>query len=73
MKHAKLKFTHEVRIAKLYTDNQFFISYDVESLFTNISLTEAIDTTIDLIFNDNPKFPIYKKDLKQLFLNLYSN
>ena len=46
----------------------FFISYDVESLFTNVPLTETIDLAIDLIFTNNPTFPINKKDLKQLFM-----
>ena len=47
--------------------DKFFISYDVESLFTNIPLNETIDIAIDLIFANNPTFTINRKDLKQLF------
>ena len=49
------------------SDNKLFISYDIGSLFTNIPFTETIDIAIDLIFSDNPEFPI-NKNLKQLFL-----
>jgi len=47
--------------------NKFLISFDVESLFTNIPLNETIDIAIDLIFKQNPKFSIKKTDLKKLF------
>ena len=35
---------------------------------TNIPLQETIDIAVNLIFDDNPNFPINRKDLKQLFL-----
>ena len=43
-------------------------SYDVTSLFTNISLQETIDIAINLIFNHNPNLKITKKELEKLFL-----
>ena len=47
--------------------DKFLISFDVESLFTNIPLDETIDIAINLIFKNKPSFPICKSDLKQLF------
>ena len=43
------------------------ISFDVESLFTNIPLSETIDLTIEIIFRHNPEFPISKANLRELF------
>ena len=40
------------------------VSYNVTSLFTNISLQETIDIAINLIFNHNPNLNITKKELK---------
>ena len=48
--------------------DKFLISFDVESLFTNIPLNETIDIAVDLIFKHNPEFSITKPDLKKLFL-----
>ena len=48
-------------------DDKFLISFDVESLFTNIPLNETIDIAVHLIFKHNPKFSIKKTDLKKLF------
>ena len=47
--------------------DKFFISYDVESLFTNIPRTETVNIAVDLIFADNPTFTINRTELKQLF------
>ena len=59
-------FTDEV--TSFDCNNKFLISYDVNNLFTDIPLTKTIDIAINLIFEDNPNFPIKKTDLKQLFL-----
>ena len=48
-------------------NNKFLISFDVESLFTNIPLNETIDIAVDLILKHHPKFSIKKPDLKKLF------
>ena len=47
--------------------DKFLISFDVESLFTNIPLNETINIAVDLIFKHNPGFSISRSDLKQLF------
>ena len=47
---------------------KILVSYDVTSLFTNISLQETIDIAINLIFNHNPNLNITRKELKKLFL-----
>ena len=41
-------------------NDKFLISFDVESLFTNIPLNETIDIAVHLIFKHNPKFSIKK-------------
>ena len=49
-------------------NNKFLISYDVQSLYTNIPLNETIDIAINLIFDTYPNFSINRKDLTELFL-----
>ena len=44
------------------------VSLDVDSLFTNIPLEEAIDIYVDNLYNDNASFPnIPKHDFHNLF------
>ena len=59
-------FVSQIKNANL--SKKFLVSYDVTSLFTNISLQETIDIAINLIFNHNPNLNITKKELKKLFL-----
>ena len=49
------------------SQNKFLISFDVESLFTNIPLRETIDLAVETIFKHNPEFPISKANLWELF------
>ena len=63
---AKDTFTFVKDITKLKHNDQFLISFDVVSLFTNIPLNEAIDLAVELIKKHNPKLKINKKELKQL-------
>ena len=49
-------------------NNKFLISFDVQSLFTNIPLTETIDIAVDVIHTNIENFPVNKTDLKKLFL-----
>ena len=50
-----------------YNSNLVMASFDVESLFTNISLQETIDLCADLLFNDNPNIDDFTKtDLHEL-------
>ena len=58
-------FASQIKDANL--SKKIFVSYDVTSLFTNISLQETIDIAINLIFNHNPNLSITKKELKKLF------
>ena len=41
---------------------KYLVSYDVTSLFTNISLSETNDAAIKFIFNQNPNLNITKKE-----------
>ena len=58
-------FVSQIKNANL--SKKCIVPYDVNSLFTNISLQETIDIAINLIFNDNPNLIITKKELKKLF------
>ena len=46
---------------------KFLISFDVESLFTNIPLEECIDLAVEYISEGNPDFKPTPSDLKPLF------
>ena len=59
-------FVSQIKNANL--SKKFLLSYDVTSLFTNISLQETIDIAINLIFNHNPNLNITRKELKKHFL-----
>ena len=52
-------FVSQIKNANL--SKKFLVSYDVTSLFTNISLEETIDIAINLIFNHNPYLNITRK------------
>ena len=61
-----LPFSFVEELRSFDFNNKFLISFDVESLFTNIRLNETIDIAVDLIFEHDPQFPIKKSDLKKL-------
>ena len=63
-------FVSQIKNENLF--KKFLVSYEVTSLFTNISLQETIDIAINLIFNHNPNLNITRKELKKLFLFLTS-
>ena len=46
---------------------KFLISFDVTSLFTNISLSKAIDASIHLIFENSSDINFTKRELWNLF------
>ena len=54
-------------LTNIQSRNKFLISFDVESLFTNIPLSETIDLAVETIFKHNPEFPISKANLGELF------
>ena len=58
-------FVQDIR--NLSTQDQFMVSYDVTSLFTNIPLDETIQLAVDTVFESNPNIKISKKELKDLF------
>ena len=62
-------FISQIKIANL--SRKFLVSYDVTSLFTNISLQETIDIAIDLVFSRNPDLNITKKNLKNFLFSLH--
>ena len=61
-------FSFDSQIKKENLSKIFLVSYDVTSLFTNISLQETIDIAINLIINLNPNLNITRKELKKRFL-----
>ena len=62
-------FVSQIKNANL--SEKIFVSYDVTSLFTNISLQETIDIAINLIFNHNPDLNITRKELKKFSFSLH--
>ena len=54
-------------IRNLNPQDQFMVSYDVTSLFTNIPLDETIQLAVDMVFESNPNIKISKQELKELF------
>ena len=61
-------FSFVSRLKDANLANNFFVSYDVTSLFTNIPLQETINIAVDLIINNKPNLNITKLELKKLFL-----
>ena len=55
-------------ITNLRTSNKFMVSFEVESLFTNIPLLESIELAVDYILSGNPNIKLSKDSLKELFL-----
>ena len=49
-------------------ENQFTMSFDVCSLFTNILLNETLDLAVKVIFEKNGDLKITRKELKELFV-----
>jgi len=51
-------------ITSLRTSNKFMVSFDVESLFTNIPLLEAIELAVDYILSGIPNTKLSKDSLR---------
>ena len=61
-------FSFVKEFTNIQSQNKFFFnSFDVESLFTNIPLSETINLAVETIFQHNPEFPISKAILRELF------
>ena len=69
----KDSFTFVEKLKKVRFNDSFLISFDVESLFTNIPLEETINLAVDTIFENEPNIAISKENLKRLFLFATSN
>ena len=63
----KIRFTFIEEIKKVSHSPHFMVSFDVESLFTNIPLNETINIAVDLILENKPEIELTKKDLTELF------
>jgi len=64
---AKDTFTFVEDIKKVRCDNSFLVSFNVESLFTNIPLDETIDLAVDTLLNSN-KVKFERNELKKLLI-----
>ena len=49
---------------------KFMVSFDVESLYTNIPLEGCIDLAVNYISKGNPNIKLSKPDLRSLSLQL---
>ena len=61
-------FTFVREINGLFMEGKFMVSFDAESLFTNIPLSECIDLVVDYITKGNPGIKLSTSDLKRLWL-----
>ena len=57
-------FSFVNEFTNIQSQNKFLISFDVESLFTNIPLSKTIGLAVETIFKHNPEFPISKANLR---------
>ena len=46
---------------------KYLVSYDVQSLFTNIPLEETLDIAVETLIQREPNINISRKNLKKLF------
>ena len=60
-------FTFVQDIQSLSMFGKFMVSFDVESLFTNIPLGECIDLAVNYISEGNPDLKLSKSELRSLF------
>ena len=60
-------FTFVQDIQSLSMFGKFMVSFDVESLFTNIPLEECIDLAVNYISEGNPDLKLSKPELRSLF------
>ena len=60
-------FTFIKELEEVRDYNNFWVSFDVSSLFTNIPLNETTELALDYILSNNPDVNISRKDLQKLF------
>ena len=61
-------FTFVKELKQVNFSNNFMVSFDVTSLFTNVPLYETIDIAVTHAFKSNPDLKISPSDLKKLFV-----
>ena len=54
-------------IQSLSMSRKCMVSFDVESLFTNIPLEEGIDLAVNYVSEGNPDLKLSKSELRSLF------
>ena len=59
-------FVKEIQ-SKNFDANCFMVSYDVQSLFTNIPLHETIDLAVDILLENKPDLKISRDNFVKLF------
>ena len=67
----KNTFSFVSQIKNANISKKFLVSYDENSLFTNIPLQETIGIAINLIFNHNPNLNTTREELKNLSFFLH--
>ena len=60
-------FTFVEELKNVDISNKYMSSFDINSLFTNIHLTETTNIATDLICNAKPDLKITQADLVELF------
>ena len=63
----KDSFSFVQEIQKVSKSNHFMVSFDVESLFTNIPLDETIELAVTYIFKHRPDLNVSRDELIKLF------
>ena len=63
----KDKFTFMEELKEVSINDKYLVSYNVNSLFTNIPLKETIKLAVDLIKTSHPNLKISSDDLTKLF------
>jgi len=58
-------FVRDIQDVPMY--GKFLVSFDVESLFTNIPLEECIDLAVKNILEENPDIKLSDTELRDLF------
>ena len=69
----KDSFTFVKELKEVSVDNCFLVSFDVESLFTNIPLEETINLAVDTIIENKHDLQISREKLLKLFKFCTSN
>ena len=59
------QFANQIR--DLDIANSYLVSFDVESLFTNVPVKETTEIAIDIIMENHPNFKISRPQLRKLF------